>query len=186
MDDSCRRGPDSLCSVAAATAASYLFWLRLKEFRTFSWALAKGLIFSDHYFYVRRSTSPNFGELHKNCDDGLCAWYYCLWPIPISKQLRPCLELPMDSFCHSSRSALLCGHLRPGISELFFECLGLSASLHSFLVAEFTSPPKVFTFSFIVGNIIPKSVKCFHSATELCCKPQIAKVCGWGDAEARG
>ena len=34
------------------------------------------------------------------------------------------------------------------------------------LVAEFTKPPKVCTFSFIVGNIIPKSVKCLHSATK--------------------
>ena len=34
------------------------------------------------------------------------------------------------------------------------------------LVAEFISPPKVYTFSFIVGNIIPKSVKCIHSATK--------------------
>ena len=34
------------------------------------------------------------------------------------------------------------------------------------LVAEFISPPKVYTFSFIVGNIIPKSVRCIHSATK--------------------
>ena len=34
------------------------------------------------------------------------------------------------------------------------------------LVAEFISPPKVYTVSFIVGNIIPKSVKCIHSATK--------------------
>ena len=35
------------------------------------------------------------------------------------------------------------------------------------LVAEFISPPpKVPTFSFIVVNIIPKSVKCIHSATK--------------------
>ena len=27
-------------------------------------------------------------------------------------------------------------------------------------------PPKVYTFSFIVGDIIPKSVKCIHSATK--------------------
>ena len=33
------------------------------------------------------------------------------------------------------------------------------------LVAEFISPQKFYTFSFIVGNIIPKSVKCIHSAT---------------------
>ena len=33
------------------------------------------------------------------------------------------------------------------------------------LDAEFISPPKVYTFSFILGNIIPKSVKCVHSAT---------------------
>ena len=28
-------------------------------------------------------------------------------------------------------------------------------------------PQKVYTFSFIVGNIIPKSVKCIHSATKV-------------------
>ena len=27
-------------------------------------------------------------------------------------------------------------------------------------------PQKVYTFSFIVGNMIPKSVKCLHSATK--------------------
>ena len=35
------------------------------------------------------------------------------------------------------------------------------------LVAEFTRPKKVYTFRFIAGNIIPKSVKCIHSATKL-------------------
>ena len=34
------------------------------------------------------------------------------------------------------------------------------------LVAEFICPKKVYTFSVIVGNIIPKSVKCIHSATK--------------------
>ena len=34
------------------------------------------------------------------------------------------------------------------------------------LVAEFISPPKVYTFSFVVGDIIPKGVKCIHSATK--------------------
>ena len=34
------------------------------------------------------------------------------------------------------------------------------------LVAEFIGPKKVYTFSFIVGNIIPKSVKCIHSVTK--------------------
>ena len=34
------------------------------------------------------------------------------------------------------------------------------------LVAEFISPKKVYTFSFIVGSIIQKSVKCIHSATK--------------------
>ena len=34
------------------------------------------------------------------------------------------------------------------------------------LVAEFISPPKVYTFSFIVGSIIPKSLQCIHSATK--------------------
>ena len=29
-------------------------------------------------------------------------------------------------------------------------------------------PPKVYTFSLTVGNIIPKSVKCIHSATKYC------------------
>ena len=40
-----------------------------------------------------------------------------------------------------------------------------------YLVAEFISPPKVYAFSFIVGNIIPKSVKCIHSATKITCTP---------------
>ena len=35
------------------------------------------------------------------------------------------------------------------------------------LVAEFISPQKVYTFPFIVGSIIPKSVKCIHSATKV-------------------
>ena len=34
------------------------------------------------------------------------------------------------------------------------------------LVAEFIGPPKVYTFGFFVGSIIPKSVKCIHSANE--------------------
>ena len=34
-----------------------------------------------------------------------------------------------------------------------------------YLVAEFISPPKVYTFSGLVVDIIPKSVKCIHSAT---------------------
>ena len=34
----------------------------------------------------------------------------------------------------------------------------------SFIVCNII--PKVYTFSFIVGNIIPKSVKCIHSATK--------------------
>ena len=39
------------------------------------------------------------------------------------------------------------------------------------LVAEFISPKKMYTFSFVVGNIIPKSVSCIHSATK-------GKYCG--------
>ena len=35
-----------------------------------------------------------------------------------------------------------------------------------YLVAEFISHPKVYTFSFIVGSIIQKSVKCILSATK--------------------
>ena len=57
-----------------------------------------------------------------------------------------------------------------------FEALGLR-TLASFLVAEFRSPPKVYTFSFIVGNIIPKSVKCIHSATILTAAPKKAVGC---------
>ena len=34
------------------------------------------------------------------------------------------------------------------------------------LVAEFISPRKVYTFRLVVGIIIPKSVKCIHSATK--------------------
>ena len=37
-------------------------------------------------------------------------------------------------------------------------CSGLSCWLHK--------PQKVYTFSSIVGNIIPKSVTCIHSATK--------------------
>ena len=37
----------------------------------------------------------------------------------------------------------------------------------SYLVAEFIRPPKLYTFSFIVDNIIPKSVKCIHSTTKV-------------------
>ena len=52
------------------------------------------------------------------------------------------------------------------------------SGLRRFLVAEFHKPQKVYTFSFIVGSIIPKSsfivgsmipksVKCIHSATRV-------------------
>ena len=34
------------------------------------------------------------------------------------------------------------------------------------LVAEFISPQKCVLLGFVVGNIIPKSVKCIHSATK--------------------
>ena len=36
----------------------------------------------------------------------------------------------------------------------------------SILSCRVSKPPKVYTFSFIVGNVIPKSVKCIHSATK--------------------
>ena len=36
-------------------------------------------------------------------------------------------------------------------------------------------PPKVYTFGFIVGDIIPKSVKCIHSAT----KYKMLWTCDW-------
>ena len=36
-----------------------------------------------------------------------------------------------------------------------------------YLVAELISPQKVYTFGFIVGTAIPKSVKCIHSATKV-------------------
>ena len=41
------------------------------------------------------------------------------------------------------------------------------------LVAEFISSPnlKVYTFSFIVGKIIPESVKCIHSASKFLKNP---------------
>ena len=45
-----------------------------------------------------------------------------------------------------------------------FACRFLGSGVN--LVAEFISPPKIYTFSFIVGNIIPKSAKCIHSATK--------------------
>ena len=71
------------------------------------------------------------------------------------------LHLPASVYCHISESVSISGSgFRNGtvwrnIGDLF-------------LVAEFRSPPKVYTFSFIVGNIIPKSVKCIHSATKYC------------------
>ena len=37
-------------------------------------------------------------------------------------------------------------------------------------------PPKVYTFRFILGNIIPKSVKCIHSPTKDCNTPRGLKV----------
>ena len=43
----------------------------------------------------------------------------------------------------------------------------LNPKPRAFLVAEFISPKKGYTFSFILGSIIPKSVKCIHSATKL-------------------
>ena len=49
-------------------------------------------------------------------------------------------------------------------------CPNLSCRVHK--------PQKVHTFSFIVGNIIPKSVKCIHSAT----KPNSTAGCGLGVA----
>ena len=50
--------------------------------------------------------------------------------------------------------------------------VALMSSVRSWstLVAEFISPPKVYTFSSIVANIIPKSVKCIQSVTK-------SKVC---------
>ena len=39
--------------------------------------------------------------------------------------------------------------------------------LNNYLVAEFIRPPKVYTFRFVVGNILPESVKCIHSATKV-------------------
>ena len=40
------------------------------------------------------------------------------------------------------------------------------SGLWRFLAAEFISPQKVYTFSFILGFIIPKSAECIHSATK--------------------
>ena len=58
-----------------------------------------------------------------------------------------------------------------------------------FLLAEFISPQKVYTFGFIVGHIIPKSAKCIHSATKtkVPCSLRVAgffgfRVCGWPDS----
>ena len=46
-----------------------------------------------------------------------------------------------------------------------------------YFVAEFISPKKVYTFSFIVVNIIPKSVKCIHPATKnIPCTPQGSSI----------
>ena len=38
---------------------------------------------------------------------------------------------------------------------------------YDYIVPEFISPQKGYTFSSIVGKIIPKSVKCIHSATKI-------------------
>ena len=45
-------------------------------------------------------------------------------------------------------------------TELNTETVESSNEGFLYLVAEFISPPKVYTFSFIVGNIFPQSVKC--------------------------
>ena len=44
------------------------------------------------------------------------------------------------------------------------------------LVAGVHEPQKVYTFSFKVASIIPKSVKCIHSATKvtICSEPRTA------------
>ena len=47
-----------------------------------------------------------------------------------------------------------------------FKAVLLGFGSRSFLV-EFIRPQKVYTFVFRVGNILPKSVKCIHSATKL-------------------
>ena len=39
------------------------------------------------------------------------------------------------------------------------------------------NPPKVYTFSFIVGNVIPKSVECIHSATKFQFHDRIGAPC---------
>ena len=47
-------------------------------------------------------------------------------------------------------------------------CKGLGYMICGyFLSCCVHKPPKVYTDSFIVGNMIPKSGKCIHSATEL-------------------
>ena len=44
----------------------------------------------------------------------------------------------------------------------------------------------MYTFSFIVGNIIPKSVKCIHSATKLKKRIPEPGIPGPGSVEERG
>ena len=68
-----------------------------------------------------------------------------------------------------------CSHILPRAAVDPFSCtaariLALPTSLTHrvyFLVAEFISPKKCTLFRFIVGSIIPKSVKCIHSATKI-------------------
>ena len=45
-------------------------------------------------------------------------------------------------------------------------CLAFGNSGFGNLSCGVHKPQKVYTLSFIVGNIIPKSVKCIHSATK--------------------
>ena len=48
-----------------------------------------------------------------------------------------------------------------------FPCAVLVLLQKGFLVADFISPKRVYTFSSIGGYSIPKSLKCAHSATKV-------------------
>ena len=54
------------------------------------------------------------------------------------------------------------------------------------LVAEFISPKKVYTFSFTVGDTIPKSVKCIHSATKKEFTAHMGRLCDESNETAHG
>ena len=66
---------------------------------------------------------------------------------------------------HSKKTEPETSHCEPMTDAIGLQ-LCRDPTVQESLVAEFISPPKVYTFSFIVGNIIPRSVECIRSATK--------------------